>query len=148
MCPPNMFLCVLVSIPLVRILTTPTSRFQQPFRNLFHFKSLSAGVYCRARLGVVFPRDHNYYAVFTNFSLRASVQCPSTSVCISWYGRQLLTIISHLVPSKKQISGVGATSLIDGSSSSNCLTVCLSWSVSFLKFSNDSLPYQQQRDDR
>jgi len=45
---------------------------------------------------------------------------PVHSVCISWYmyGRQLITIISDLVPSKKQISGIGATSLIGGASSS------------------------------
>src|SRR6218665_4043459 len=45
---------------------------------------------------------------------------PVHSVCISWYiyGRQLITIISDLVPSKKQISGIGATRLIGGASSS------------------------------
>src|SRR6218665_544294 len=42
---------------------------------------------------------------------------PFHSVYISWYGKQLITIISDLVPSKKQISGIGATSLIGGASS-------------------------------
>src|SRR6218665_3582177 len=60
-------------------------------------------------LGFVSQRS---YAGFTMF----------TYVCISWYGRQLITIISHLVPSKKQISLIGAYSLICGASSSNCLS--------------------------
>jgi len=51
-------------------------------------------VYCRARLGVVFLRGH--YAGLAIFTL----------VCISWYRRQLITIISNLVPSKKQISRI------------------------------------------
>src|SRR6218665_828008 len=55
-----------------------------------------------------------------------------TYVCISWYGRQLITIIPHLVPLKKQISRMGACSLICSASSSNCLSVCLSGSVLFL----------------
>ena len=81
------------------------------------------GVCCRARLGVIFPRDHIMLGWQSSVS-RASVQYPSTSVCISWHGRQLITIISHLVPSKKQISGIRATS-------SNCLSVCLGLSCFF-----------------
>src|SRR6218665_3853041 len=72
---------------------------------------LCVGVYCRARLGA----GHIF-----------------TSVCISWYGRQLITIISDLVPSKKQISRIGACSLVGGTSSSNCVSACLSRSVLFL----------------
>src|SRR6218665_1411233 len=47
------------------------------------------------------------------------------SVCIRWYGRQLITItsLSATVPSKKQLSGFGACSLIGVASSSNCLSV-------------------------
>src|SRR6218665_2990222 len=50
-----------------------------------------------------------------------------SSVCISWYGRQLITIISDLVPSKKQISRIGACSLIGCCQQqlSVCLSVCL-----------------------
>src|SRR6218665_2956023 len=57
----------------------------------------------------------------------------SNSVCIRWYGRQLITTISHLVPSKKQISGIGATSRIGDASSSNFLSVsvCLFLFLSF-----------------
>src|SRR6218665_2182859 len=68
-----------------------------------------------------------------------------TSVCISWYGRQLITIISDLVPSKKQISRIGACSLIGrASSNTNCLSVWICV-VSFLNFSNDSLPKTSNR---
>jgi len=88
-------------------------------------------VYCRARLGVIFPMDHIMLG-WQSSVFRASVQYPSTSVCISWHGRKLITIISRLVPSKKQISCIGATSLIGRASSSNCLSVCLSRSVLFL----------------
>src|SRR6218665_2391395 len=49
----------------------------------------------------------SYYSVLTIFSSSVSVQNPSTSVCISWYRRQLITIISQSVPSKKQIGGTG-----------------------------------------
>src|SRR6218665_477375 len=70
---------------------------------------LCVKVYCRARLGAVF-----------------------LMVCISWYGRQLITIISDLVSSKKQISRIGACSPIGGASNSNCLSACLSRSVLFL----------------
>src|SRR6218665_1789698 len=57
-----------------------------------------------------------------------------SSVCISWYGRQLITIISDLVISKKQISRIGAGSLIGGRQQqlSVWLSVCLSRSVLFL----------------
>src|SRR6218665_1222144 len=63
------------------------------------------------------------YAGFTIF----------TYVCISWYGRQLITIISHLVPSKKHISNIGACSLICDASSSIivCLSVCFGLSCFF-----------------
>src|SRR6218665_2728930 len=44
MCPPNMLTCVHVSALLARILTTPTLRFQKPFRNLFHYKLLGVGI--------------------------------------------------------------------------------------------------------
>src|SRR6218665_3169224 len=54
-----------------------------------------------------------------------------TYVCISWCGRQLITIISHLVPSKKHISNIGACSLMCDASSSNCLSVCLGLSCFF-----------------
>src|SRR6218665_2542518 len=66
-----------VHVLLARMLTTPTLLFQQPFRvfclpaAVFHtlhtrssLKQLPSGmcylwrVYCRARLGVIFPRDH------------------------------------------------------------------------------------------
>src|SRR6218665_1052616 len=68
-----------------------------------------------------------------------------TSVCISWYGRQLIIIISDLVPSKKQISRIGACSLIGrASSNTNCLSVWICV-VSFLNFSNDSLPKTSNR---
>ena len=63
------------------------------------------GGYCRARLGAVFPIGHNY-AGLTILSCKASVHYPSTSVCMSWYPRQLITIISDLLPSKKQIIGI------------------------------------------
>src|SRR6218665_1656992 len=76
---------------------------------------LCVWVYCRARLGAVFLTGHIF-----------------TLVCISWYGRRLITIISDLVPSKKQISRIGACSLIGGASNSNCLSACLSRSVLFL----------------
>jgi len=145
--------CVHVSVLLARMLTTPTLLFQQPFRvfrrpaTVLHtqhtrsslIKQLPSGmcylwrVYCRARLGVIFPRDHIMLG-WQSSVFRASVQYPSTSVCISWHGRKVKTtcIISRLVPSKKQISGDGATRLIGGASSSNCLSVCLSGSVLFL----------------
>ena len=50
-----------------------------------------------------------------------------------------MTIISDLVPSKNQISRIGACSLIGRASRSNCLSVSICV-VSFLNFSNDSLP--------
>src|SRR6218665_3170461 len=62
-----------------------------------------------------------------------------TSGCVICYGRQLMTIISDLVPSKNQISRIGACSLIGRASRSNCLSVSVC-PVSFLNFSNDSLP--------
>src|SRR6218665_3761785 len=65
-----------------------------------------------------------------------------SSVCISWYGRQLITIISDLVPSKKQISRIGACSLIGGHQQqlSVCLSVCLGLCCFFSKLFNYSLP--------
>src|SRR6218665_219600 len=64
-----------------------------------------------------------------------------TSVCIRWYGRQLITIpsLSATVPSKKQISGIGACSLIGVASSINCLSVRFGLSCFFSKLSNDYL---------
>jgi len=130
--------CVYVSVLLVRILTTPTLRFQRPFWNLFHYKSLGVWVYCSARLGVVFPRDH----IVDNLQFQAFSSKLFRSVWISWYGKQLITIISDLVPSKKQLSGIGATSLIGGASNTNCLSVCLSVSVClFLFLSFPIIPY-------
>src|SRR6218665_1939204 len=41
-------------------------------------------VYCRARLGVIFPMDHIMLG-WQSSVFRASVQYPSTSVCISWH---------------------------------------------------------------
>src|SRR6218665_898805 len=114
-----------------RILATPPVRFRRPLSLTQHRRcsclvvcSICVGVYCRARLGVVFLRGS--YAGLTIFS----------SVCISWYGRQLITIISDLVPSKKQISRIGAFSLIGGRQQQLSVWVC---AVSFLNFFNDSL---------
>jgi len=114
--------CAHVCVLLARTLTTPTLRFQQPFQNLFHYKSLGVGSLLQGKAWSCISQG-SYYAGLTIFSLRASVQYPSSSVCISWLGRQLINIISDLVLSKKQISGIGATSLIDGDNSSNYLSV-------------------------
>src|SRR6218665_492800 len=127
MCPPNILSCVHVSVLLARILTTPFRVFHTQHTRSSLIKTASGmwGVYCRARLGVIFFKG-SYYAVLTFFSFRDSVQYPSTSVSISWHGRQLITVLYHLsfsIPSKKQISGIGTTSLIGGASSSNCLSV-------------------------
>src|SRR6218665_2073863 len=104
------------------------------FENLFHCKLLGVGFTAGQCLKLYFP---GMICWVDNLQLHGSVQYPSTSVFISWYGRQLITIISDLVPSKKQISDIMATRLID--SSGNCLSVSVC-PVSFVKFSNDSLP--------
>ena len=90
---------------LSRILTTPALLFHQPrlFRwpanhwlwGLLQGKAWS----CISQVS---------YAGLTIFSCRASVHYLSTSVCItcSLYPRLLITIISDLLPSKKQIIGI------------------------------------------
>jgi len=70
-----------------------------------------SGVYCRARLGVVSQGSCAGLTIFT-------------SVCISWYGKQLITITSDLVSSNKQISRIGTCSLIGGRQQQ--LSICLS----------------------
>src|SRR6218665_1352603 len=55
MCPPNMLPCVHVSVLLARILTTSTLRFQQPFRNLFHYKLLVVGITAGQGFELYFP---------------------------------------------------------------------------------------------
>src|SRR6218665_2384032 len=134
MCPPNMLPCVHVSVLLARILTTPTLRFQQPY------KSLGVGGYLQGKAWSYISQG-SYYDGLTTFSCMVSVQYPSTSVCIIWYGRKLITIISHLVPSKKQISGIGATSLIYAETAAVTvfLSVCLSVSVCLFLFLSCSM---------
>src|SRR6218665_3628033 len=76
---------------------------------------LCEGVYCRARLGAVFLTGHIF-----------------TSVCVSWYGRQLITIISDLVPSKKEISPIGGMQP-NRRSQQQQLSVCLNLCCFFFK---------------
>jgi len=93
-------------------------------RNLFHDKSLGVGGLLQGSAWSCVSQVS--YDGLTIFSFRVSIAYPSTYICVSWYGRQLITIISDLVPSKKEISGIGASSVIGGASSSNCRPVCLS----------------------
>src|SRR6218665_426944 len=48
--------------------------------------------------------------------------------------KHALTSLSATVPSKKQISGIGACSLIGVTSINNCLSVCFALSCFFLNF--------------
>src|SRR6218665_3783369 len=97
--PPVHGRCVMLS----RIVTTPTLLFHQP--RLFR-RSAYHWVWGLLQGKAWSYISHGSYVGLTIFSFRASVHYPSTSVCISWYPRQLITIISNLLPSKKQIIGI------------------------------------------
>src|SRR6218665_1047443 len=100
MCPPVCGRCVMLSC----ILTTPALLFHQPrlFCRLANHWVWGGLLQGKAWSCI----SHGSYAGLTIFSCRASVRYPYTSVCISWYPRQLITIISDLLPSNKQIIGI------------------------------------------
>src|SRR6218665_860708 len=87
----------------VTVLTTPALLFHKP--RLFR-RPANHWVWGLLQGKAWSCISHGSYAGLTIFSYRASVHYFSTSLCISWYPRQLITIISDFLPSKKQIIGI------------------------------------------
>src|SRR6218665_2384031 len=138
MCPPNMLPCVHVSVLLARILTTPTLRFQQPYKSL-GVGGLTAG----QGLELYFPGIILCWV--DNLQLQGFGPIPFH------FGLYYL-VWEEINNYHLSLSAIKETNQwhwgnqpnICGDSSSNCLSVCLSvclgLPVSFLKLFNDSLP--------